>query len=185
VRTDLSFLRHEGWPQRLNRHLRYGGRLLGICGGYQMLGTLIRDPQGLESTPGDSPGLGLLNLQTTLEPEKQLLNVTARLTLEDIPVSGYEIHAGVTTGADLNRPFLIKASGEPDGAFSQDCQVAGTYLHGLFESAEGSRVILGWAGLSQAKTLDYHKLREREIDRLADLVEEYLDTGFILDLLGI
>ncbi|MDR2300747.1 MAG: cobyric acid synthase [Deltaproteobacteria bacterium] len=184
VRSDLKFLRSEGWPERLSRHLRYGGKLLGLCGGYQMLGRVIKDPLGLESAPGDSPGLGFLDLETTLEPEKQLLNAKATLTLENKEVTGYEIHAGVTTGPDLSRPFLTKANGEPDGAFSQDNQVAGTYLHGLFESPEGAKTILTWAGLKQAKTLDYHQIREREINRLADLVEKHLDTDFILALLG-
>ncbi|MDR1111647.1 MAG: cobyric acid synthase [Deltaproteobacteria bacterium] len=184
VRSDLAFLRSEGWPERLQRHLRYGGRLLGICGGFQMLGRLIRDPLGLESAPGDSPGLGLLDLETTLEPEKQLLNARATLSLEGEEVAGYEIHAGTTTGPDLARPFLTKADGRPDGAFSLDGQVAGTYLHGLFESPGGARAILRWAGLREARSLDYHAIREREIDRLADLVEERLDTGLILSLLG-
>jgi adenosylcobyric acid synthase len=184
VRSDLKFLRSEGWPERLNRHLRYGGKLLGLCGGYQMLGKTIHDPMGLESAPGDSPGLGFLELETVLEPEKQLLNAKATLTLEGQAVQGYEIHAGVTTGPDLTRPFLIKANGQPDGAFSIDSQVAGTYLHGLFENPEGARAILAWAGLREAKSLDYHKIREREINRLADLVEKYLDTEFILSLLG-
>ena len=184
VRTDLNFLRSEGWPERLGRHLRYGGKLLGLCGGYQMLGKLIKDPLGLESAPGDSPGLGFLDLTTTLEPEKQLLNAKATLTLEGRQVTGYEIHAGVTEGPDLARPFLTKANGQPDGAFSQDGQVAGTYLHGLFESPEGAKTILAWAGLTEAKCLDYHAIREREINRLADLVEKYLDTKYILSLLG-
>jgi adenosylcobyric acid synthase len=187
VRSDLEFLRKEGWPGRIERHLRYGGRLLGICGGYQMLGGLIDDPDGLESTPGESPGLGFLNLGTTLAPEKQLLNVKAKLVLEDadVDVTGYEIHAGVTEGPDLARPFVIKESGEPDGAVSPDGRVAGTYLHGLFESPEGARAVLRWAGLPDARTLDYRELREKEIDRLADLVESRLDTGFILSLLGV
>ncbi|MDR2366985.1 MAG: cobyric acid synthase [Deltaproteobacteria bacterium] len=184
VRTDLRFLRSEGWPERLNRHLRYGGKLLGLCGGYQMLGRIIRDPLGLESTPGDSPGLGFLDLETTLEPEKQLLNARATLTLGGEEVKGYEIHAGVTCGPDLAKPFLIKANGQPDGAFSPDGQVAGTYLHGLFENPEGARAVLSWAGLREARSLDYHMIREREINRLADLVEKYLDTDYILNLLG-
>ncbi|MDR1677396.1 MAG: cobyric acid synthase [Deltaproteobacteria bacterium] len=184
VRSDLQFLRSEGWPERLSRHLRYGGKLLGLCGGYQMLGKIIRDPSGLESAPGDSPGLGFLDLETVLEPEKQLLNAKATLTFDGKEVTGYEIHAGLTSGPDLARPFLIKANGQHDGAVSLDNQVAGTYLHGLFESSEGAQTILSWAGLKEAKSLDYHLIREREIERLADLVEKYLDTNLILSLLG-
>jgi adenosylcobyric acid synthase len=184
VRSDLAFLRSEGWPERLARHLRYGGKVLGICGGYQMLGNLIEDPDGLESAPGDSPGLGLLDLKTVLAPEKQLLNIEARLAWEDAPVAGYEIHAGVTSGPGLSRPMLIKSGAIPDGAVSPDDQVAGTYLHGIFESPRGSAAILRWAGLEAPKELDYRALRDRDIDRLADLVESRLDTSLILGLLG-
>ncbi|MDR2442171.1 MAG: cobyric acid synthase, partial [Deltaproteobacteria bacterium] len=184
VRTDLKFLRSENWPERITRHLRYGGKLLGLCGGFQMLGEVIDDPDGLESTPGQSPGLGFLATKTILAPEKQLLNIEAELIMEKAKVKGYEIHAGVTSGLGLNRPFLIKSDGQPDGAISDDGQVAGTYLHGLFESPSGSAAVLRWAGLSGAAELDYHGLREREIDRLADLVEDRLDTGLILSLLG-
>ena len=184
VRTDLAFLRSEGWPERLNKHLRYGGKLLGFCGGYQMLGEVIEDPDGLESAPGNSPGLGFLPLATILAPEKQLLNVSATLSLESAPVKGYEIHAGLTRGPGLERPFLTKADGTPDGSFSLDDQVAGTYLHGVFESSEGASAILRWAGLKAVKDQDYHALRERDIDRLADLVEERLNTRIILSLLG-
>ncbi|MDR1487935.1 MAG: cobyric acid synthase [Deltaproteobacteria bacterium] len=183
VRTDLRFLEDENWPERLQRHLRYGGRLLGICGGYQMLGRIIDDPDGLESTPGTSKGLGYLDVETVLAPEKQLLNIQARLTFGQASVSGYEIHAGVTTGPGLSRPFLYKTGGEPDGAVSSDGQVAGTYLHGIFESPQGSKAILQWAGLKQARSLDYHAIREKAIDRLADVIESCLDTELLLSLL--
>jgi adenosylcobyric acid synthase len=184
VRSDLSFLLAQGWAERIRRHLRYGGKVLGICGGYQMLGRIIRDPLGLESSPGDSPGLGLLDLETVLEPEKMLLNVKATLTLNQAPLSGYEIHAGVTTGPDLERPLIYKEDGRADGAVSPDGQVAGTYLHGLFESPEGAAGLLSWAGLpGQAQALDYRSLRERDIERLADQVESCLDTERLLAIL--
>jgi adenosylcobyric acid synthase len=185
VRGDLAFLIKEGWLERLKIHLRYGGKLLGLCGGYQMLGKLIDDPLGLESNPGQSPGLGFLNLTTVLEPEKRLENLKARLTFENAAAQGYEIHAGVTCGEDLKRPFLIKEDGRPDGAISQDERVAGTYLHGLFESPEGSAAVLRWAGLKAAEELDYRTLRERDIELLADLIETHLDSSYILKLLGI
>jgi len=101
VRSDLAYLRANGWETAIARHLRYGGKLLGICGGLQMLGEQVHDPLGLEGAPGSSAGLGLLAFQTRLEQEKQLRNVCGRLALEDAPVSGYEIHAGVTTGPAL------------------------------------------------------------------------------------
>jgi adenosylcobyric acid synthase len=183
VRDDLAFLVKQGWKERLYRHLRYGGKVLGICGGYQMLGHKVRDPQGIESVPGDSLGLGLLDLETTLMPEKLLLNVEARLALEDAPVKGYEIHAGVTEGPDRARPFLFKPNGDPDGAFSADNQVAGGYLHGVFESSEGLSAILKWAGLPEVNPLDYWKTREEDIDNLADLVEDRLNPELLLSII--
>ncbi len=96
VRSDLAYLRANGWDTAVARHLRYGGKVLGICGGLQMLGEQVHDPLGLEGAAGSSDGLGLLAFSTTLEEEKQLRNVRGRLLLEDAEVSGYEIHAGVT-----------------------------------------------------------------------------------------
>ncbi|MDR2199617.1 MAG: cobyric acid synthase [Deltaproteobacteria bacterium] len=183
VRTDLKYLQEEGWDEVLKTHLRYGGKVLGICGGYQMLGKVVHDPLGYESTPGSSPALGLLNLETTLEPEKQLLNVEARLTLEDAPVKGYEIHAGVTSGAGLERPFLQKKNGEKDGAISSDDRVAGSYLHGVFESQEGLAAILRWAGLKDVNALDYWKLREEDIETLAEMIETRLDSRRLLEII--
>lgn len=184
VRADLAFLREQGWPDAIARHLRYGGKLLGICGGLQMLGTQIDDPHGLEGVAGSSPGLGLLDFSTVLEPEKQLRNVRGQLCLENVPVSGYEIHAGVSTGAGLNAAVRLD-NGRSDGALSADGQVLGTYLHGLFEGSEACSALLRWAGLRDAQTVDYHALRERDIERLADLVEAHLDTQKLRTLCGL
>ncbi|VXC44942.1 Cobyric acid synthase [Pseudomonas sp. 8AS] len=184
VRADLAFLREQGWPGAIDRHLRYGGKLLGICGGLQMLGTRIDDPHGLEGAPGSSAGLGLLDFATVLEPEKQLRNVQGVLCLEQAAVSGYEIHAGVSTGAGLNGAVRLD-DGRPDGGLSADGQVLGTYLHGLFESSEACGALLRWAGLREVQTVDYHALRERDIERLADLVEAHLDTARLRQLCGL
>jgi adenosylcobyric acid synthase len=183
VRTDLKYLLEEGWDNVLQTHLRYGGKVLGICGGYQMLGKVVHDPLGYESKPGSSPALCLLDLETTLEPEKQLLNVEATLALKDAPVRGYEIHAGVTRGRGLERPFLQKKSGEPDGAISDDNKVAGSYLHGVFESSQGLEAILRWAGLTDVNTVDYWKLREEDIETLADMIETRLDSERLLKII--
>ena len=183
VRADLACLREQGWPAAIDRHLRYGGKLLGICGGLQMLGTRIDDPHGLEGAPGSSAGLGLLDISTVLEAEKQLRNVQGRLCLEQAAVSGYEIHAGVSAGAGLNGAVQLD-DGRPDGGMSGDGQVLGTYLHGLFESSEACGALLRWAGLRQVQTVDYHALRERDIERLADLVEAHLDTARLRELCG-
>ncbi|MWV15884.1 cobyric acid synthase [Pseudomonas sp. L-22-4S-12] len=184
VRADLAFLREQGWPAAIDRHLRYGGKLLGICGGLQMLGTQIDDPHGLEGAPGSSAGLGLLDFATVLEPEKQLRNVLGRLCLEQAAVNGYEIHAGVSAGVGLNGAVQLN-DGRSDGGLSADGQVLGTYLHGLFESSEACGALLRWAGLREVQTVDYHALRERDIERLADLVEAHLDTARLRQLCGL
>ena len=178
VRADLAWLKQQGWDDYLQRHLRYGGKVIGICGGFQMLGEAIHDPQGLEDKPGSSEGLGLLPMQTTMEEEKQLRRVSGRLTLDDAAVEGYEIHMGVTNGPALERPAVVLGELK-DGAISEDNQILGTYLHGLFERPEACNALLHWAGLKEQQAIDYHTLREREIDRLADSMEQHLDMAKI------
>ncbi|WP_426215691.1 cobyric acid synthase [Pseudomonas sp. DWRC2-2] len=185
VRSDLAYLRANGWDTAVARHLRYGGKVLGICGGLQMLGEQVHDPLGLEGAAGSSDGLGLLAFSTTLEEEKQLRNVRGRLLLEDAEVSGYEIHAGVTTGDALSNAAVILEGGRRDGAQSADGQILGTYLHGLFESPAACSALLRWAGLQDVQSVDYHALRERDIERLADLVENHLDTDLLRKLCGV
>ena len=174
VRHDLQWLKDNHWIPALQRHLRYGGKLIGICGGYQMLGDVIADPLGIEGEPGNSEGLGLLRVETELRPHKQLRRVEARLAPDNTPVCGYEIHAGVTTGADLQRPAVLMPERQ-DGAISEDGQVLGCYLHGLFDEGAACAALLNWAGLEQVQAPDYRDLRERQIERLADAVEENID----------
>ena len=185
VRSDLAYLRANDWDSAVARHLRYGGKVLGICGGLQMLGEQVHDPLGLEGPAGSSDGLGLLAFSTTLEEEKQLRNVRGRLLLEDAEVSGYEIHAGVTTGDALSSAAVVLEDGRRDGAQSADGQILGTYLHGLFETPAACSALLRWAGLQDVQEVDYHALRERDIERLADLVENHLDTHLLRSLCGI
>ncbi|MCQ3003417.1 cobyric acid synthase [Pseudomonas syringae] len=185
VRSDMAYLRANGWDSAIARHLRYGGKLLGICGGLQMLGEQLHDPLGLEGAPGSSAGLGLLAMSTVLEEEKQLRNVKGRLSLEGVRVSGYEIHAGVTTGAALENPAVLLDDDRCDGAQSADGQIFGTYLHGLFETPEACSALLRWAGLQDVQQVDYHALRERDIERLADLVENHLDGTLLRELCGL
>ena len=185
VLSDLAYLRANGWDTAISRHLRYGGKLLGICGGLQMLGEQVHDPLGLEGTAGSSAGLGLLAFSTELAAEKQLRNVRGHLALENAAVMGYEIHAGVTTGAALEQPAVYLDDGRCDGAQSADGQIFGTYLHGLFESPAACSAMLRWAGLQDVQAVDYHALRERDIERLADLVENHLDTAYLRELCAI
>lgn len=178
TRADCDWLRQAGWGKRIKRHLRYGGKVLGICGGYQMLGTTIADPDGTESQAGSTAGLGLLDLATRLEPTKQLQNVAGEIAADALTrgkrVAGYRIHCGVTTGADRARPFLRLEDG-PDGVISADGQVAGTYLHGLFDTAAGCDAILAWAGLPNAGSVDQAERREASLERLADAIETAID----------
>lgn len=181
VRADLDFLRANGWHRALLRHLRYGGKLIGICGGMQMLGRRIHDPDGREGPAGSSDALGLLDFDTTLAPEKQLRRVTGRLA-GGAAVAGYEIHLGVTHGAALERPALwLDVDGSegsesrPDGAVSDDDQVLATYVHGLFDDPDACGALLRWAGLARAEGVDLDSLREASIDRLAGRMAEHLD----------
>jgi adenosylcobyric acid synthase len=181
VRSDLASLRAAGWEAAIRQHLRYDGKLIGICGGLQMLGQHIHDPLGIEGEAGSSAGLGLLELDTTLAAEKQLRNVRGTLLLEDAPVAGYEIHAGISTGAALQFPALQLDHGA-DGAISPDGQIFATYLHGLFESTAACSALLRWAGLREVQTPDYRARCEADLERLADAVESCLDTSKLREL---
>ncbi|HIF9172138.1 TPA: cobyric acid synthase [Photobacterium damselae] len=176
VRDDLAYLKEQGWDQQIQRHLRLGGKLMGICGGYQMLGQTIADPLGIEGKAGESQGLGYLDVTTVLEQEKQLKQVSGTLTLPNqasVPVRGYEIHAGVTTGVQVDAPIQLESG--LDGQLGGDNQVFGTYLHGIFERQEACDAILSWAGLEATQTPDFDQNREQGIDRVADTIEQYLD----------
>ncbi|PSB80696.1 cobyric acid synthase [Photobacterium damselae] len=176
VRDDLAYLKEQGWDQQIQRHLRLGGKLMGICGGYQMLGQTIADPLGIEGKAGESQGLGYLDVTTVLEQEKQLKQVSGILTLPNqasVPVRGYEIHAGVTTGVQVDAPIQLESG--LDGQLGLDNQVFGTYLHGVFERQEACDAILSWAGLEATQTPDFDQIREQGIDRVADTIEQYLD----------
>ncbi|GHC28626.1 cobyric acid synthase [Aidingimonas halophila] len=187
TRHDLAWLRHQGWEDAIQRHLRYGGHVYGICGGFQMLGNAVHDPEGLEGEPGTTAGLGLLDMETRMVAGKQLKNVTGRLLTGhgvDTVVTGYEIHNGVTTGAALNRP-LIELPARVDGAISEDGRVMGSYLHGVFDRPEACTALLETLGAPRGNrgAIDYHQHRQQALDRLADAVEENLDTAMLTSLL--
>ena len=131
--ADLRFFRAQGWDIDLAAHLRRGGAVLGICGGYQMLGRAIRDPDGLEGTERNIDGLGLLDVETVMSPAKTLGRTAAIHAASGAPVEGYEIHLGRTDGPDRERP-LFTVSGRPEGAMSAGGRVMGSYLHGCFAS---------------------------------------------------
>jgi len=195
VISDLRFLRKNGWQEAIARHLRYGGKVLGICGGFQMLGAEICDPSGIEaetiggeninteSEAGFELGLGFFAMSTTLMKDKRLTNVQGKWNLPGEPeVFGYEIHSGVSLGSALNRS-AIQIDGLPgiqvDGSISDDGQIIGTYLHGLFDGQASCAAILEWAGYKDSAPVDYPLYRERMLDKLADAVEKFVDFGIL------
>ena len=185
VQADLAWLRQQGHDQALQRHLRYGGKLIGLCGGYQMLGRQLHDPLGLEGPAGSQPGLGLLDCETTLATEKQLRNVAGTLALPGAPaLAGYEIHMGVTQGPALTRPAVHLNDGRDDGAISADDQILASYVHGLFDHPEALTALLAWAGMKDAVRVDFNARREADINRLADAVETALDWEKLTQQMG-
>ncbi len=188
VQADLAWLREKDHDIAIARHLRYGGKLIGLCGGFQMLGQMLHDPQGLEGTPGSRPGLGVLDMDTTLEAEKQLRNVTGCLALPGAPkFTGYEIHMGMTTSVTMGvtthvtpnpalaHPAVRFDDGREDGIISADNQIFSTYCHGLFDQPEALIALLTWAGMKDAEHVDFTARREADLNRLADAVEAALD----------
>jgi adenosylcobyric acid synthase len=177
TRADLAWLRQQGWPAQIQRHLRYGGKVIGICGGFQMLGTAVADPDGVEGAAGRSEGLALLDHLTTLTPAKRLAQVGGHCVFDadsaGAPVQGYEIHMGVSEGSALARP-AFRIAGRDEGACSEDGLVLGTYLHGLFDAPSASAALLRWAGLRSEARVDTAALRAASLDRLADAVEPLL-----------
>ncbi|MGA1802774.1 cobyric acid synthase [Rhizobium sp. HT1-10] len=179
---DLEDFRRQGWDRDLMAHVRRGGRVIGVCGGYQMLGHMIRDPLGLEGEVLETPGLGLLDVETVMAPEKTLRNSAARSTEYDAPLSGYEIHLGTTTGVDCARPS-VTIDGRPDGAISGDGRIMGTYLHGLFGSDAYRARLLQSFGLA-GERLDYRQSVETALDEVAEELASVLDKDWLSRLLG-
>jgi adenosylcobyric acid synthase len=173
TRGDLDWLIANGWRDALLRHARYGGKIIGICGGYQMLGMTVADPHGVEGAPGVSQGLGLLDIATELTREKRLEQVSGTCAFADAGVSGYEIHMGTSEGAARANPaFMIE--GRAEGARSADDHILGTYLHGLFDTPSACSALLRWAGLDSDVTVDTAQLREASLQRLADAARPLL-----------
>jgi len=179
--ADLAALRTEGWETDILAHHRRGGRVLGLCGGYQMLGRRIADPEGVEGLAGEVPGLGLLAVETVLQGDKRLERVAGETLADGVPFAGYEMHIGRSTGADAARPLLRFADGRMDGAVSRDGRVAGTYVHGLF-SGDAQRT--AWlARLGAATAPGGHEAAvEAALDGLADHLARNLDLDRLLAL---
>jgi adenosylcobyric acid synthase len=181
--ADLAALRAAGFDVDIAAHRRRGGLVLGLCGGYQMLGRAVADPQGIEGAPGEVAGLGLLDVETVLSGHKRLEPVRGT-TAGGIPFSGYEMHMGVTAGADCARPFARLEDGTPEGAGSADGRVFGTYIHGLFADDRQRAAWLGRlsAGAAAATAVSYDDLIEKTLDQLAAHLAAHLDLDRLLSL---
>jgi len=177
---DLAFLREQGWDIDIRAHLRRGGRVLGLCGGYQMLGRMIRDPEGIEGPPGSVEGLGLLDVETVMSPDKTLRRVTGRHLASGTPVAGYEIHIGETRGPDCARAWL-EVEGRPEGAADARGQVQGCYLHGVFASDAFRAAWLAGLG-AHGGGLEFEPAVDETLDALAAHMESHLDLDGILAL---
>ena len=175
---DLEFLRREGWDIDLLAHYRQGGKILGICGGYQMLGRTITDPLGMEGPKQTVPGLGLLDIDTVLTDAKRLGETAGIELATGMPVAGYEMHLGETAGPGLERPML-RLAGSPDGCVSADGRVAGCYLHGLFAGDAFRQSFVASLG-AEAGGIAYEHQIESTLDALADHLEHSLDLRAIL-----
>jgi adenosylcobyric acid synthase len=180
TRGDLDFVRRQGWDIDLAAHVRRGGHVLGLCGGYQMLGKRVADPEGIEGPPGETSGLGLLDVDTVMTPQKSLTRVQAIHVETKQPIAAYEIHIGRTEGADCTRPFA-SVGGMAEGAISADGRVQGSYLHGLFSSDDFRRAWLARLGVSSFGE-GYSARVESALDALAGHIEKHLDVAGILAL---
>ena len=181
TRADLDAFRAEGWDIDLRAHVRRGGRVLGLCGGFQMLGRMIADPEGIEGRPGTSAGLGLLDLETVLTGDKRLAAVRGCERASGEPVAGYEMHMGRTSGPDLARP-LLDLAGRPDGAISADGRVMGCYVHGLFTSDDFRHAFLARLKARERSTIAFEQMVERTLDALADHLAAHVDTRRLLEI---
>jgi adenosylcobyric acid synthase len=178
---DLQSLRAEGWDIDIKAHVRRGGNVLGLCGGYQMLGTRITDPHGIEGPPRTVEGLGLLDIETEFGPEKTLEQVSGALAESGAPFEGYEMHVGKTTGPDTARPLLTLSNCISDGARSRDGRVSGCYVHGLFSSDAARKAFLASIG-AETSSANYESEIDSILDRFADHLARHIAIDKLLSL---
>lgn len=178
--ADLAHFRAQGWDIDLAAALRRGAKVLGLCGGYQMLGREIADPDGIEGKPGSVPGLGLLDLTTVMTPDKRVTETEAIHPASGTKVKGYEIHLGSTDGPDRARP-LFTVNGQAEGAIRADGRVMGSYLHGMFTEDAFRRAFLSALGATPGNQ-SYDQTVEETLDSLADHLASQVDTAALLRL---
>ena len=181
TRGDLEALHREGWALDIQAHVRRGGWVVGLCGGYQMLGKRVTDPDGIEGPPGETPGLGLLDVETVMSAGKRLVRASGHACDGGEAVSGYEMHMGRTTGPDTARPLISLESG-PDGACASNGRVMGCYLHGLFAADGFRRAFLARLRRRETAGIAYDALVEETLDSLAAHLEAHLDLGRLLEV---
>jgi len=181
--ADMQFLRDQGWDIDIASHIRQGGSVMGICGGYQMLGTQLFDPDCVEGELMETQGLGLLDFTTHLNGDKKLLEESGTEFLSNAHVTGYHMHLGVCSGPALKRPFLNLSSG-PDGVISEDGQIMGSYLHGLFANDQFRENLINRFRTHQQKTDRFELQIERTLDQLANHLEAHLGIDQLLEVAG-
>ena len=181
TRSDLEALHAEGWALDIRAHVRRGGWVVGLCGGYQMLGRRVADPAGIEGPPGETPGLGLLDVETVMSAGKRLVRASGTACEGGEEVSGYEMHMGHTEGPDTARPLVRLESG-PDGARAANGRVMGCYLHGLFAADGFRRAFLGRLRLRETAGIAYDALVEETLDALGAHLEAHLDLDRLLEV---
>ena len=179
--ADFKTLREVGWDIDIAAHVRRGGHVLGLCGGYQMLGVSIADPYGIEGPAGSVPGLSLLQVDTVIAGEKALAEVSGTTIADAAPVKGYEMHMGVSTGPDTARPLVRFSDGRTDGAVSRDGRVAGTYLHGFFADDAQRRAWIERLGGTPSRHSHDADIQST-LDALADHLEAHIDVDRLLRL---
>ena len=182
TRSDLDFIIRQGWDIDLLAHYRRGGHILGICGGYQILGKEIEDISGIEGSAGKSKGLGFLDVRTVMTPEKSLAKVKAVHAVTGLPISGYEIHIGRTEGPDCKQPFA-RIGNKDEGAMSLDGRICGSYIHGMFSGDEFRRSFFRNIGLESAK-FSYEQSINDNLDALADHLESHIALSTIFNLVN-
>ena len=175
---DLAFLIRQGWDEDIRAHYRRSGHVLGICGGFQMLGRMVADPEGIEGPPGRTDGIGLLDVETIMTGDKRLTTVEAVHVPTEQRFDGYEIHIGRSEGPDRVRPFA-RVMGQDEGAISPDGRVAGSYLHGMFRDDRFRAAWLADFGMKASATA-YDQTVEATLDLLADHLETHLDVPALL-----
>lgn len=189
VIADLGFLKTQGWHHDIAKHCRYGGKVIGICGGYQMLGKQITDPYNVEGSSGYCTGLNYLPVTTELQVTKTLVNVEGKLCLEQkvVTVRGYEIHAGISRLLEEkceNVQALLSINGEEQGLLTSDNQIAGCYLHGIFDVPAALQLIMHWAGSDIEQNISIDELENIAINRISDACNKYLDMDKVDKLLS-